>query len=277
MIELKKLLKLIGIDDNTIAALMDDKLPDEVTAETISNQLHDELGKIYASKNKPNDDILKGTRIAALKDFKKQIGRAIGLSNSNSEIEEMKPDDFVAIVGTFYTEELNKAKNGTNETYTKELEKLKAKVRDQDDAIDLMRHTHKAEIETANKQAENKIKGFQKISQVDAILGKMQFAFGEDIMELPKNNLRKIVSEMNYKDVNGRLYEEDGTTPYTVEGKRINSLDEFVNSQMLPYIKKNNGQGGQQNIIIAGNDPDKAELAQKAINDFMTRNPNGAQ
>lgn len=273
MINLKKLLKLVGLEDDVISQLIDDKLPEEVTAEKLSEQLHEEWGKIYASKHKPNDEILKGARIAALKDIKKQLGKTIGLSNSNSELEEMKPDDFISLVGTYHTEELNKAKTSTNESLSKDIEKLKAKVREQDDSLDLMRATHKTELEAAKKEAESKIQGFQKISQVDAILGKMSFAFGDEIMELPKNNLRKIVSEMKYKDVNGRLYEEDGTTPYTLDGKRINTLSEYIESSMQPYIKKSNGNQ-QHQVIIAGNDPNKAEIAQKAINDFMARNPN---
>lgn len=276
MINLKKLLKLVGLEDDVISQLIDDKLPEEVTAEKLSEQLHEEWGKIYASKHKPNDEILKGARIAALKDIKKQLGKTLGLSQSNSELEEMKPEDFINVVGSFYNEELNKAKTGTNETYTKDIEKLKSKIREQDDLIDGMRTTHKTELEQARNMAESKIQGFQKISQVDALLGKMAFAFGDEIMELPKNNLRKIVSEMKYKDVNGRLYEEDGTTPFTLDGKRINTLSEYVESSMQPYIKKSNGNQNT-NYTIAGNDPDKKEIAQKAINDFMTRNPNGAQ
>lgn len=274
MINLKKLLKLIGLQDDVISQLMDDKLPEEITAEKLSDQLHEELGKIYASKNKPNEDILKGTRIAALKDIKKQLGKTLGLSQSNAELEEMKPEDFINVVGSFYNEELNKAKTGTNETYAKDIEKLKSKIREQDDLIDGLRTTHKTEIEQARNMAESKIQGFQKISQVDALLSKMAFAFGDEIMELPKNNLRKIVSEMKYKDVNGRLYEEDGTTPFTLDGKRINTLSEYVESSMQPYIKKSNGNQNQNQYLPAGADESTKEIAQKAINDFMARNPN---
>lgn len=282
MENLTKALALIGLSADDIEALKGEKLPDGYDLErTIQSKLDDKI-KLFNQQNPQNiDERLNSARIAALKDFKKKLGRDVLKMDalSGKDLEEMDVSDFLKRAGEHFHTSIEKAGSGTDENLKKELGDYKQKFLQTKDELDEIKKNAEAAIKAAQDKAEGEIRKFKVNHKLDSILNSYEYGVPKDQLQLAMEGVRTKISSMPWSidpdSEGGNLAGQNpGDLAINFKGDgHFKTLKEATDMLVAPLLKKSNsGTGGEQ--IRAGGITVQVtnDAAKDALKRFEERN-----
>lgn len=235
-------LKHLGFREDFISKLDDPDFDWKAEAEAKL----EELGQLHAQKNPPDiSDKIQAAKIAAQKDLKQKLGKAVGLMKSRAELETMSQEDFIEAIVEPYQEAMKKG--STDEKLKSELDDFRNKYLTAQDQLDELKTLSQQQIEAAQKAAQNEIRQFKVNQVMDSTFQAIDWGVPAGAVPALVKGFKAQINEMPWTiNEDGSLAGPNGSglaIDFTGKG-HYKHISEAINALAFDVMKKSNGGSG---------------------------------